>query len=72
MLDKEKCIVYSGGLKGAESAFGEAAEKWGLKEVNYTFAGNKIARNKNAQLLSKDELQRGDISMELVSNELFT
>jgi hypothetical protein len=68
MLDKEKCIVYSGGLKGAESAFGEAAEKWGIKEVNYTFAGNKIARNKNAMLLSKDELKRGDISMELVSN----
>ena len=67
MLDKEKCTIYSGGLKGAESAFGEAAEKCGIKEVNFTFAGNKIARNKNAQLLSKDELQRGDISMELVS-----
>jgi hypothetical protein len=67
MLDKEKCILYSGGLKGAESAFGEAAERWGIKEVNFTFAGNKIARNKNALLLSKDELKRGDISMELVS-----
>jgi len=67
MVDKEKCIVYSGGLKGAESAFGEAAERWGIKEVNYTFTGNKIARNKNALLLSKDELKRGDISMELVS-----
>jgi hypothetical protein len=67
MLDKEKCILYSGGLKGAENAFGEAAEKWGIKEVNFTFSGNKIARSKNAILLSKDELKRGDISMELVS-----
>jgi hypothetical protein len=67
MLDKEKCILYSGGLEGAESAFGEAAEKWGIQEVNYTFAGNKIARSKNTLLLSKDELKRGDISMELVS-----
>jgi hypothetical protein len=67
MLDSKKYTLYSGGLRGAEKAFGEAAEKWGVKEVNYTFAGNKIARNKNAKLLSKDELKRGDISMELVS-----
>ena len=67
MLDKGKCTLYSGGLKGAENAFGEAAEQWGIKEVNFTFAGNKIARSKNGLLLSKDELKRGDISMELVS-----
>jgi hypothetical protein len=67
MVDKKKYTLYSGGLKGAESTFGEAAEQWGIKEVAYTFAGNKIARDKNALLLSKDELKRGDISMELVS-----
>ncbi len=67
MIDKGKCTLYSGGLKGAESAFGEAAEKWGVKEVNYTFSGNKAYRTQNAYLLSKDELKRGDISMELVS-----
>jgi endonuclease YncB( thermonuclease family) len=67
MLDHKKCTLYSGGLKGAENAFGEEAEKWQVREVAYTFAGNKIARSKNALLLSKEELQRGDISMELVS-----
>jgi hypothetical protein len=67
MLDHKKCTLYSGGLKGAENAFGEEAEKWQIREVAYTFAGNKIARSKNALLLSKEELQRGDISMELVS-----
>ena len=67
MLVKDKCTLYSGGLQGAENAFGEAAEKWGIKEVNYTFSGRKAVRNKNAHLLSKDELKRGDISMELVS-----
>lgn len=27
--------LLSGGSKGAEAAFGEAAERWGMAEVNY-------------------------------------
>jgi len=64
---KENCILYSGGLKGAESAFGEAAEKWSVKEVNFCYNGQKINREKNLVVLSDEELRRGDISMELVS-----
>lgn len=67
MLNKEGCTLYSGGLKGAETAFGEAAEKWSVKEVNFCFAGQKINRQKNTVVLSDDELKRGDISMELAS-----
>ena len=67
MLEAKQCTLYSGGLKGAECAFGEAAEKWGASEVNFTFEGHVIAREKNAQVLSEDELVRGDISMELAS-----
>jgi hypothetical protein len=67
MLDAKKCTMFSGGLKGAESAFGEAAEKWGVSEVNLTFEGHAIARDKNIQVLSEEELVRGDISMELAS-----
>jgi len=67
MLDAKKCTIYSGGLKGAESAFGEAAEKWGVSEVNFTFEGHAIARDKNVKVLSQEELGRGDISMELAS-----
>ena len=37
----ENYTLYSGGLKGAESAFGEAAEQWGINEVNFTFSGQK-------------------------------
>ena len=33
MIAKENCTLYSGGLKGAESAFGEAAEKCSIKVV---------------------------------------
>ena len=67
MLDKENCTLYSGGLKGAETAFGEAAEKWSVKEVNFCYSGQKTNRQKNLVTLSDNELKRGDISMELVS-----
>ena len=67
MTTREEYTLYSGGLKGAETAFGEAAEKWSIKEVNFTFAGQKTNREKNIVTLSDGELKRGDISMELVS-----
>ena len=66
MPAKEKCTLYSGGLNGAETAFGEAAEKWSVKEVNFCYSGQKTKRQKNLIVLSDDELKRGDISMELV------
>ena len=67
MPAKENCTLYSGGLKGAETAFGEAAEKWSIKEVNFCYTGQKTHRQKNLEVLSDMELKRGDISMELVS-----
>ncbi len=67
MLVKEKCTLYSGGLKGAETVFGEAAEKLAVKEVNFCYKGQKTNRQKNLVVLSDQELKRGDISMELVS-----
>ena len=67
MTAKGDYTLYSGGLKGAETAFGEAAEKWSIKEVNFTFTGQMTNRQKNLVHLSDDELKRGDISMELVS-----
>ena len=66
-MDHKTCTLYSGGLKGAEATFGEAAEKLGVKEVIYTFEGHKLDRKHNAVILTKDELERGDISMELAS-----
>jgi len=67
MLKNTDCTLYSGGLKGTESFFGEMAEKWGIKEVNFTYDGQQVARNSNVIVLSDEELQRGDISMELAS-----
>jgi len=67
MLVKENCTLYSGGMKGAETAFGEAAEKWNIKEVNFCYKDQKTNRQKNTVVLSDEDLKRGDISMELVS-----
>ncbi|MBM9606663.1 hypothetical protein [Desulfopila inferna] len=69
-MDKSNCTLYHGGLKGAEATFGEMAEKYGMKEVIYTFEGHKLNRDKNSVVLSQDELERGDISMELASRML--
>ena len=67
MVSNKNCTLFSGGLKGAETAFGEAAEKWSINEVNFSYEGQNITREKNTVVLSDDELKRGDISMELAS-----
>jgi hypothetical protein len=67
MTAKGNYTLYSGGLKGAETAFGEAAEKWSINEVNFTFTGQKTNRQKNLVVLTDEELKRGDISMEIAS-----
>ncbi|MFW5906109.1 MAG: hypothetical protein ACOCTJ_00895 [Desulfobia sp.] len=67
MPDPKDCTLYNSGHKGAETACGETAEKWGVNEVNLTFEGHAISRDRNVRQLSEEELARGDISMELVS-----
>jgi len=67
MIKSEDCTIYHGGLKGAETVFGEQAEKFGVSEVIFSFDGHKLNRDKNPVILSEEELQRGDISMEIAS-----
>lgn len=69
-MDLSGYTLFSSGLKGAEATFGEMAEKFGLSEVIYSFEGHKLAREKNVEILDADQLQRGDISMELASRML--
>jgi hypothetical protein len=66
-MKSEECTLYHGGLKGAESVFGEIAEKHGVSEVTLTFEGHKLGRDKNTVILTEEDLQRGDISMEIAS-----
>lgn len=69
-LRAQDCTLYSGGAHGAEAAFGEAAELWGLREVNFTFAGHVQARSRGAHPLSEQELAAGDVSLAYVSRRL--
>ena len=60
-------ILFSGGAPGAEAAFGAAAEKRGIDEVNFTFDGHEIARKRGVRVLNHEELQAGDVSLAYVS-----
>ena len=69
-MDLKNYTLYSSGLKGAEAVFGENAEKAGINEVVYSFEGHKLSRERNVVILGKEQLERGDISMELASRML--
>ena len=66
-MNASDCTLYHGGLAGAESFFGENAEKYGVNEVTFTFEGHRLNRERNTVTLSEEELLRGDISMEIAS-----
>jgi hypothetical protein len=63
----ENCVLFSGAANGAESEFGAAAERHGIEEVNFTFAGHKDARERGIRVLTNEELQHGDVSLAYVS-----
>jgi len=54
--------LLSGGAAGAEAEFGECSEKWGLLEVNYSFASRGPVRTRGMVELTDDELVLGDVS----------
>ena len=67
MTVRSDITLYSGGHKGAESEFGKLAERWGIQEVNFSFEGHTIERTRGVRVLGPEELDRGDVSMEIVS-----
>lgn len=67
MINKEDCILFSGGAPGAEAQFGAQAEAFGIEEVNYTFDGHRIVRTRGQHYLSHEDLLAGDVSLEYVS-----
>ncbi len=54
--------LLSGGAAGAEAEFGECAEKWGMAEVNFSFAGRGPVRPRGMVELTDEELTLGDVS----------
>ncbi len=67
MMDCSQFTLYSGGHRGAEAEFGKTAEKWGLAEVTFSFEGHTVERDRDVQILAPAELDKGDVSMEIVS-----
>ncbi len=62
--------VITGSAKGSEQAFGEAAERWGLSEINFTFAGREPKRSRGLEILSEDALDRGNVSDPYINAQL--
>ncbi len=63
-------VLYSGGARGAESAFGEEAQRFGLREVNFSFEGHKQERTHGRKELTLVEMAAGDVSLVHVSSRL--
>ena len=60
-------MLFSGAAQGTEAAFGEAAERTGIAEVNFTFEGHSDARQRGIRVLTAEELRHGDVSLAYVS-----
>jgi hypothetical protein len=55
--------LLASGSAGAEEEFGACAERWGLREVNFTFGGrHELARTRGLVQLTEDELRAGEVS----------
>jgi hypothetical protein len=67
MLDRDSAVLFSGAAQGTEAAFGEAAERAGIAEVNFTFEGHTDARRRGIRVLTNEELRHGDVSLAYVS-----
>ena len=66
MPTRDDSVLFSGAAAGAEAAFGEAAERHRLQEVNFSFVGHKDARTRGLRVLTPDELSHGDVSLSYV------
>jgi len=66
-MKREDCILFSGAASGAEAEFGNAAERYGIEEVNFTFDGHNDARRRGIRVLTQAELKHGDVSLAYVS-----
>ena len=65
-MKPEDCILFSGAARGAEEAFGAAAERYGIDEVNFTFEGHYDSRTRGIRVLTQAELKQGDVSLTYV------
>jgi len=62
--------LLSGGAAGSEDWFGQCAERWGLTERHFSFAGRKPARTRGLVELKPEELSLGDVSWTYLKSRL--
>ncbi|OGQ84609.1 MAG: hypothetical protein A2289_14945 [Deltaproteobacteria bacterium RIFOXYA12_FULL_58_15] len=62
--------MLSGGAKGSEATFGEMAERYGMTEVCFSFAGRTPLRTRGLVELAPDDLRRGAVSSLYVESQL--
>jgi len=70
MTERNKMRLCHGGHKGAESAFGRAAERWDVPETTISYQGHVMEFAKNVEELSDEQLEKGHVSMEFVFQAL--
>lgn len=70
MPNPRQMRFYSGGHSGAEAEFGRNAERYGIREINFSFAGDTPVRERGITVLSPEALKKGAISMEIVSKRM--
>lgn len=70
IFDRDEYTIFSGGAPGTESAFGEVADFFGIREVNFSFLGHEPARQSGLRELSDRELRQGDVSLAYVSKRM--
>jgi hypothetical protein len=69
--NRERFALHSGGARGAESAFGEMAERYGIREITFSFdAHGSRVRDRGLRVLSESDLRLGDVSLRYVSHRL--
>jgi hypothetical protein len=67
----EDFTLLAGGAVGAEEEFGACAERWGVREVNFTFRDRgPLARTRGLVELSEAELEAGEVSPAYVKAHL--
>ncbi len=70
MNERFTAKLISGGHKGTEAEFSRQAEHWQLADTTLSYEGHVMEKSGQVEVLSDDDLARGDVSMEIVFQRL--
>ena len=69
-MSQSEYTLYSGGAAGAESEFGHWAERYAITEVNFTFEGHPVTRQRGLHALTAAELAEGDATLMAIARHI--